>query len=108
GLPDKPAMKALSPFFSSHLVELFDSARKYQDDFSKRSPDEKPPFVEGCMFSSLFEGPTSFEIGRTEKMPDGKSKVFVRFSYVDSENPKNNVSWEDAVIVATEKNRRRM
>ncbi len=105
GLPDPPAMKNLAPFLSSRLVELFESSRKYQDDFAANHPDEKPPFVEGCMFSSLFEGPTSFEIGRTEKLPDGKSKVFVRFSYVDPGRPSDVMHWEDAVIVMTENKR---
>lgn len=105
GLPDQTAMKALSPFLSGRLMELFESARKYRDDYATRHPDEKPPFVEGCLFSSSFEGPTSFEIGRTEKLPDGKSKVFVRFSYVDQERPSDVMHWEDAVIVTTENKR---
>ena len=46
---------------------------------AKAHPDEKPPFVDGCLFASLFEGPKSFEVG-TALAEGTASKVKVHFA----------------------------
>jgi hypothetical protein len=104
GLPTEAELKILSPYFSSELTALFVRARKYQADYRKRHPDDKPPLIEGDLFSSLFEGPTRFEVGPVEEM-DQRSKVTVRFSYVDPRAPKDIFRWKDAVIVRRQGNR---
>jgi hypothetical protein len=104
GLPTEAELKILSPYFSSELTALFVRARKVQADYRKRHPDDKPPLIEGDLFSSLFEGPTGFEVGPAEKM-DQRYKVYVRFSRVDSGNLKDVFRWEDAVIVRRQGNR---
>lgn len=63
GLPDARQMKALSPFLSADLLRLFEEARREQEKFIKENPDEKPPWIEGDLFTSLFEGATSFRVG---------------------------------------------
>jgi len=104
GLPTEAELKILSPYFTSQLTALFVSARKYQADYRKQHPDDKPPLIEGDLFSSLFEGPTGFEVGPVEEM-DQRSKVIVRFSYVDPRTPKDVFRWKDAVIVRRQGNR---
>lgn len=104
GLPTEAELKILLPYFSFELTALFVSARKYQADYRKRHPDDKPPLIEGDLFSSLFEGPTGFEVGPVEEM-DQRSKVTVRFSYVDPNAPKDVFRWKDAVIVRRRGNR---
>ena len=98
GLPTEAEMKILSPFFSPELTELFVKARKYQADYIKGHPDDKPPLIEGDLFSSLFEGPTAFEVGPAEKM-DQRYRVYVRFSRADPKDLKDVFRWKDAVIV---------
>jgi hypothetical protein len=98
GLPTEGQLKMLSPYFSSELTSLFEKARRCQADYMERYPDDKPPLIEGDLFSSLFEGPSGFEVGPAEKR-DQRYRVPVRFSRVDPESPKDVVRWEDAVIV---------
>ena len=98
GLPTEAQLKILSPYFGPELAALFVKARKYQADYIKRYPDDKPPLIEGDLFSSLFEGPTGFEVGPVERI-DQRYKVTVRFSRVDPRDPKNVFRWKDSVIV---------
>lgn len=97
GLPDKEQEVAMTPLLSKHLLGLMDEARSYQEDFRRRFPDEKPPWVDGCLFASLFEGPTRFEISDVVANSDGTSTVNVHFWREASD-------WEDAVIVRKEAN----
>jgi hypothetical protein len=63
GLPSEEQMKTFSPLLTPEIVALIGAARAEQDDFRKKNPDEKPPWVEGALFSSLFEGVTSYRLG---------------------------------------------
>ena len=71
-----------------------DDARREQERFAQSHPDEKPPWVDGCLFASLFEGPDRFEIVGSEPQADGTTRLTVRFGYRDAP------AWQDAVIVA--------
>src|SRR5262245_21296747 len=62
GLPSPEARKALAPFLTARLRGLLEEAAKVQADYAKRYPDEKPPFADGDLFCSLFEGFTTFEV----------------------------------------------
>ena len=98
GLPTVAQQKALAPYLSKRLLGLVDAARAYQEQEAKAHPDDKPPFVDGCLFASLFEGPKAFEVGRA--VADGpRFKVPVHFTY------EKDVAWDDAVIVAREDGR---
>ena len=59
GLPSSSDMRALAPLLSSDLQTAIEAARVRQRAAMEARPDEKPPFVEGSLFTSLFEGPTS-------------------------------------------------
>jgi hypothetical protein len=98
GLPTPAQQKALAPYLSRRLLGLMDAARVYQEQARKAHPDEKPPFVDGCLFASLFEGPKAFRIGRT--VADGQGfKVQVHFSAGQG------VAWDDEVLVTREDGR---
>lgn len=88
GLPDGATLARLKPFLSDRLYASIVDALAYRDEMEKRFPDEKPPYVDGDHFTSVFEGPRAFEIVRA----DGDN-VHVRFS----DGP--DVSWEDVVVV---------
>ena len=104
GLPTEAELKILSPFFSPELAALFVKARKYQAGHIRAYPDDKPPLMEGDLFSSLFEGPTGFEVGPSEKMDQRHRRVYVRFSHVDPKDPEDVFRWKDAVIVKRQGN----
>ncbi len=95
GLPAQDEEQAMAPFLSGHLLGLLDKARSYQETFKRRHPDDKPPWIEGCLFASLFEGPTNFKVTKVIANQDGTSTVTVHF-WNDS------YEWEDSVIVRKE------
>ena len=104
GLPTAAQQKELAPYLSRRLLGLMDGARAYQEQEQKKHPDEKPPFVDGCLFASLFEGPKSFKVGAAVAEGQG-SKVKVHFK------ADQDVAWDDEVVVIkrrwTRCNRRR-
>lgn len=106
GLPTPAQMERFTPLLSPRLVRLIEEARRYQADYARRNPDDKPPFVEGCLFASLFEGPTAFEVERVEAQAGGSQLVRVKLSYVDAQQPKQPpLRWTDAVFVRQERGR---
>ena len=60
GLPDAGAMNAYDAFLCPSLGDALRGARVRQEQFKASNPGEKPPLVEGDLFSSLFEGPDSY------------------------------------------------
>lgn len=100
GLPDGRQLEAIAPYLSRRLKRQIDAALQHRDAFMKENPDEKPPFVDGDHFSSLFEGPRVFEVVRTTRAADGRWHVRVRFRR-DAVTP----PWEDVVVVTREDGR---
>lgn len=60
GLPNDEQMRVLVPLLTVKLREALDAARDWQrreiDRMRRAGSNDKPPFVEGDLFSSLFEG----------------------------------------------------
>jgi hypothetical protein len=75
GLPGGEAWKSIRPMLSPALATALERAKKEQEDHKKRFPDEKPPWIEGDLFSSLFEGFQTFAVkpakiaGETAEVP---------------------------------------
>lgn len=97
GLPTEAVEKRLS----KRLAALVRAARAEQERFMKASPDEKPPWIEGDLFSSMFEGATTTAEGVTEMAKDGASaKVAMAFAFVtEGEMP---VNWKDDYLLVRE------
>jgi hypothetical protein len=90
---------------SDNLNRLINEALAYQKSFIALHPDEpsssggpaviyKPPFIDGDYFSSLFEGPKSFKVIKTEAGANDSFSVHVQFIYDQSI-----AGWEDTIIV---------
>ena len=95
GLPTPAQEAALEPWLSNRLEARLTEARRVQADFRERQPGEKPPLVDGCLFASLFEGPTSFTVG-IATATDGVTRVPVQFRYGSE------AQWEDVVVLTRE------
>lgn len=96
GLPTPEQERLLAPYLTTALLARMVEARDYRAAFEAEHPDEKPPFVDGTLFTSLFEGADRFEVVRSEPTTSGGAVVTVRFGYDDVE------PWEDAVAVVRE------
>jgi len=101
GAPTPEQLAALRPILTVELHDLLRRARAMAQAEAVAHPDEKPPFVEGDLFTSLFEGATAFEILHQSE-GEGQRFVAVRFRD-DRETPA--FVWVDTVVVAPENRR---
>lgn len=100
GLPDENQLISLAPFLSDDLRRLFEKARVEQERFVKEnSADEKPPWADGDLFTSLFEGARTFKIGKT-KTRGAYTEISVHLKY--RENGET-VRWTDTLVLVETK-----
>jgi hypothetical protein len=95
GLPNKDVWKELQPRLSSKLISLLEAARAEQAAFMKKHPDEKPPWIEGDLFSSLFEGAQTHAEGEAS-VTGNKAEVPVTFTYTEGGST---TKWTDRLIL---------
>lgn len=95
GLPDAGSMNAYSAFLCPSLASAMRDARVRQEQFRASNPDEKPPLVEGDLFSSLFEGPDSYSAA--EAKVDG-SRATVKMDLRHGEGGAA-TSWQDTMLL---------
>lgn len=95
GAPDAKQLGVLRQWLTPRLCAQLEKAGKERDAFVKKHGNsEKPPWCEGDLFSSTFEGPTSFEIAGGAG--DGKnSLVQVVFSF--SQPGQKTFRWSDRI-----------
>ncbi len=91
-----------SSLFSEDLMRLMNrmvTVTQLDEERIKNSeyPTEKPVVLEGSVFSSLYDGYTSFEINKV-KIDGDKAEAIVDFKF---ESP-NNESWSDTVELINE------
>jgi len=96
GLPDENEMKAYRAFLCPSLSATMDAARVRQRVYMDEHPDDKPPLVEGDLFSSLFEGVDVVTPAGTEVHGDSAS---VNLSMRSGEGD-TAVRWKDAALLA--------
>jgi hypothetical protein len=96
GLPDESEMKAYRAFLCPPLVAAMDAARVRQRAYVAAHPDDKPPLVEGDLFSSLFEGVEVATPAGTEVNGDS-ARVAMSMRFGEGDDA---VRWKDAVLLA--------
>lgn len=97
GLPDESEMKAYRAFLCPDLAHMMDAARERQKAWiAANPPDEKPPLVDGDLFSSLFEGPDAVSAAGTSVDGEG-ARVSLSMRAGEGENA---VRWKDDLLLA--------
>lgn len=104
GLPDAKQLGRLAPMLTAELRRALAAAKAEQQRCAKAFPDGKPPWIEGDLFSSNFEGFTSFRAGPGKGRGRTRS-VTVRFRYVEG---KSRVEWSDELLLRNESGRWRV
>jgi hypothetical protein len=106
GAPTATELTSMSPWLSAELRLLLWRADSSRSAEAAAAPDEKPSFADGDLFTSLFEGPTGFEVGEAkEAVGAGEATIYrvpVHFTYRDSSTAQR---WVDTVLVASENGR---
>jgi hypothetical protein len=98
GLPDKAQSRQISPYLGADLRKAIAEAQKTQDLAIKHAPDEKPPWSEGDLFSSLFEGAQQFEV-RSEMIKGPRAEVQVQLRNTEGTPP---TRWTDVAVLQKE------
>lgn len=93
GLPQRADMAAYDAFLCPDLSQAIRAAQVRQEQARAERPDEKPPHVEGDLFSSLFDGPGSFEV-RDSQVEGAQARVAVAMRAGEGEKA---VRWTDAL-----------
>ena len=100
GVPDSLALDAVQPYLDSTLVRLLVEARYARDSVARLVPREKPPFIDGDLFGSLFEGNTSFGIRSLAKRGD---TTFAVMAFTNAMQPPT-VKWTDTLVIVPRAN----
>ena len=95
GAPTPDELEAVAPYLDPELHRLLEEAGALREREAAATPDEKPPFADGDLFSSLFEGPTAFRVVDDQERGDSH-RIAVRFT---SRQKNESVSWQDTVVV---------
>lgn len=99
GIPDAKGRARYEPYISPALDKLLADGNRAEAAFAAANKGF-PPLIEGDLFTSNFEGATSFEVGRcTGDARSGQCSVML--GYDDRQrNPKDKpVSWSDTVYL---------
>ncbi len=94
GAPTPEQLAMMAPYLSAELQVLLRQAYSAREWARAEHPDEKPPFADGDLFTSLFEGPSRFEVVADSTVGE-EHRVTVRFTADGSPS----VVWTDQVIV---------
>ncbi|MBM3764933.1 MAG: DUF3828 domain-containing protein [Acidobacteria bacterium] len=95
GLPNKAQLDKLAPHMSTGMRNAIKSAQALQAKCMNKFPTDKPMWIEGDLFTSNFEGFTSFKVGESDN-----TKAIVEFEYVEKGQK---VVWKDKLLFVREK-----
>jgi hypothetical protein len=99
GLPNDAQMQTLAPLLSDPLRQSLDAARAWQrgeiERLQREGSEDKPPFIEGDLFGSLFEGAQSTRAVAVSEA-DGRIVVTLDRSYGGDQD---RVVWQDRALL---------
>ena len=105
GAPTAEQRTELAPLLSAELIGLLERADAARTAARAAAPMEKPPFTDGDLFSSLFEGPTAFTVGEPQTGAAGEWRVPVTLTYSTGAKDEKPTEWTDTVVLREESGR---
>lgn len=96
GIPDPAVRAKFVPYVSPALDRLLVEAHAAEDHFAKATRYQSPPLVEGDLFTSNFEGATSFRI---DACADDASEGHCAVTLIYDNRKDKPVSWTDTVYL---------
>ena len=105
GAPTAEQRTELAPLLSAELIDLLERADAARTAARAAAPMEKPPFTDGDLFSSLFEGPTAFTVGEPQTGAAGEWRVPVTLTYSTGAKDEKPTEWTDTVVLREESGR---
>ena len=102
GLPTGEHWKRIASHVSASLAQRIVAAQAEQLRCQKAHPGDKPPWIEGDMFSSNFEGHTRFNLADSGSTSSATSTVRINFEYAKDGHRS---AWQDQVVVVRENGR---
>jgi hypothetical protein len=86
---------------SPSLQLLFENAARIKANYIRDNPDEKPPWHDGDLFTSLFEGAKSFKVG-TPRLRGNRGEVPIDLAF---SGDGATTRWSDTLVLVREKGR---
>ena len=113
GAPTDTQRLILAPLLSAELTGLLQRADAARTAARAAAPTEKPPFTDGDLFSSLFEGPTAFAVGKAVsaaaapggRLGDLQVPVDLRHTIDPAAGGGEPAIWTDTVLLREENGR---
>lgn len=102
GIPSGKDIPAYRRWLSQRLLRGFFEGAIERDKFIAQDTDMKPPYVDGDMFTSLFEGPTGFKVLRQIPESPDRVRFDIQLEYKDRTGSSN---WVDHAIAIRENER---
>jgi hypothetical protein len=102
GIPDATGRLRYTPVLSPRLNKQLAAAAAAQARLSAKVRNAVPPMLEGDIFSSLFEGATTWKVGACQS--DTKTaRCPVALTYVPAPSPKapKPANWHDTVVLVS-------
>lgn len=99
GLPSDEQMRVLAPLLTAELRQALEAARDWQrgeiERMQRAGSEDKPPFIEGDLFSSLFEGAQS---ARAVSAQPDQDRVVVTLDRSYGHGA-DRVQWQDRAVL---------
>jgi hypothetical protein len=96
GVPDMDMRARLRPVISPELDSLLAQAAEAERRHTMRTNNSEPPYLQGDIFSSLFEGATAYEVGACATENAETVACAVSLSY---EGEGETAKWQDRVLL---------
>lgn len=100
GLPEGETLRHYRPLLSKRLLGLIAEATRYRNAVAAAHPDDKPPYGDGDLFTSLFEGPTGYRLGKRALLAPDRESIEVELSYSEPRTP--DTYWTDRALMLRE------